>query len=495
MTDHLPPYPAYKDSGVPWLGEVPEHWDVCRLKSRLVRNDSGVWSNQTDDFGTIVLRSTEQTITGGWRIENPARLILTENQRSAALLVEGDLVITKSSGSPSHIGKTSLVTKEVAALQCYFSNFMQRLRLRADTRPELVWHFLNSRVGRKQLVFQSTTTTGLGNLNGSILGQSSIVVPPLPEQLAIVHFLDYIDRRIRRYIRAKQKLIKLLNEQKEAIIHQAVTGQIDVRTGRPYPVYKRSGVEWLGEVPEHWDVLRLGRLIILTTGFPFRSEGFSQFPDDIRLLRGINVVPGRIRWEAVVRWAIDDIGSFTDFEMEAGDIVLGMDRPCVTGGVRVAVISDDDVPSLLLQRVARIRTQQSLNAQFAFLLLSGRSFSDYLSPIFTGISVPHVSPEQIEAFRLALPNMEEQALIVAWVAVTNSATDSAIDRAEREIQLLREYRTRLIADVVTGKVDVREAARLLPDGGDVQEVEPVEDWSAAVEEEGEDPGEVELEDE
>ena len=82
-------------------------------------------------------------------------------------------------------------------------------------------------------------------------------LPPLPEQTAIVRFLDHADRRIRRYIRAKQKLIALLEEQKQAIIHQAVTGQIDVRTGQPYPSYKDSGVEWLGEVPEHWELRRV----------------------------------------------------------------------------------------------------------------------------------------------------------------------------------------------------------------------------------------------
>ena len=86
-----------------------------------------------------------------------------------------------------------------------------------------------------------------------------VCVPPFTEQANIVRFLDHADRRIRRYIRAKEKLIALLEEQKQAIIHQAVTGQIDVRTGQPYPAYKPSGVEWLGDVPAHWEVLRLGR--------------------------------------------------------------------------------------------------------------------------------------------------------------------------------------------------------------------------------------------
>ena len=120
---------------------------------------------------------------------------------------------------------------------------------------------------------------------------------PSPEQTAIVRFLDHADRRIRRYIRAKQKLIVLLEEQKQAIIHQAVTGQIDVRTGQPYPAYKASGVEWLVEVPAHWEEPRIGKFITLTVGFPFKSEGFTQSEDDIRLLRGVNIAPGRLRWK------------------------------------------------------------------------------------------------------------------------------------------------------------------------------------------------------
>ena len=102
-----------------------------------------------------------------------------------------------------------------------------------------------------------------------------VVVPPLSEQVFIVRFLDHADRRIRRYIRAKQKRIALLEEQKQAIIHQAVTGRMDVRTGRPYPAYKSSGAEWLGEVPEHWHVKRSKRAFHATKGTCSRLTTFS----------------------------------------------------------------------------------------------------------------------------------------------------------------------------------------------------------------------------
>jgi type I restriction enzyme, S subunit len=282
--------------------------------------------------------------------------------------------------------------------------------------------------------------------------------PPIEEQIGIVRFLSHTDHHIAHYIRSKQQLITLLEEEKQAIVRHAVTRGLD-RSVR----LKSSGVEWLGNVPDHWKVVRLGRLIQLTTGFPFKSEDFSQDQDDIRLLRGINVSPDKIRWDSVVRWPSASSDGFSAYALMPGDVVLGMDRPIIAGGVRVARVQSKDVPSLLLQRVARIRPYAELDSEFMLLLLRSNSFSDYMAPIFTGISVPHLSPEQIESFRIALPRLEEQNSIVTWVKEATGTLVSAITTAHQEIALLREYRTRLTVDAVTGKVDVREPAANLQD--------------------------------
>ena len=251
MTTPLYPYSTYKPSGVPWLGDVPEHWQVKRLKRDLLLNDSGVWGDDFSEWGTVVLRSTEQTQDGEWRILNPARIVLALEDIARKELQEGDIVVTKSSGSLNHIGKASLVTMQVAALRCCFSNFMQRLRPRQQTSPQYIWRLLNSQAARLQYVLDSSTTTGLGNLNGTVLGNLVFAAPPLPEQRAIVRYLDYVDRRIRRYVSAKRKLIALLEEEKQAIVNRAVTRGLD-----PNVRLKPSGVEWLGDVPEHWEVPR-----------------------------------------------------------------------------------------------------------------------------------------------------------------------------------------------------------------------------------------------
>jgi type I restriction enzyme S subunit len=201
-----------------------------------------VWGDDFDPEGTIVLRSTEQTVGGGWSIVDPARRSLTATERAAGLLATNDLLITKSSGSELHIGKTSIVTEEVASLQCCFSNFMQRLRCSNVLLPKLVFYVLNSPIGREQFVYGSNTTTGLANLNGHVIGNLTLAVPPLDEQRAITAFLDRETVRIDTLIGGLPtnasgpgvltRLVTLLHEYRSALISAAVTGKIDVRNSR-----------------------------------------------------------------------------------------------------------------------------------------------------------------------------------------------------------------------------------------------------------------------
>lgn len=230
VTRGLNPDVKLKPSGVNWLGEIPEHWNVTRLKSHLSRNDSGVWGDGFSKRGTIVLRSTEQTLGGGWRITDPARLQLPRDVVQSAILEAGDLVVTKSSGSAAHIGKTSLVNQDIADHGCCFSNFMQRLRVDKGTVPAYVWRSLNSPIGREQLVFQSTTTTGLSNLNGAILANCRFAFPPFEEQIAIVAHLNDATADIEEAISRTEEEIALMREYRTRLISDVVTGKVDVST-------------------------------------------------------------------------------------------------------------------------------------------------------------------------------------------------------------------------------------------------------------------------
>lgn len=273
----FPRYPAYKDSGVEWLGEVPEHWEVRQFKAVIARNDGGVWGEDpTGEGDTLVLRSTEQTVDGRWQLDDPAHRSLSSSNKAAALLETGDLLVTKSSGSALHIGKTTLVTAEIASLECCYSNFMQRIRVSAAFSPKLAWYVMNNELARRQFDFLSNSTTGLANLNGTMIGQIITPIPTVEEQAAIVTFLDRETAKIDALVAEQEKLIDLLKEKRQAVISHAVTKGLD-----PSVPMKDSGVEWLGEVPAHWEIRRIKHLAeTLEQGWSPQCESFPVQSDD-----------------------------------------------------------------------------------------------------------------------------------------------------------------------------------------------------------------------
>ena len=264
MTSGLKPYPAYKDSGVEWLGEVPVHWDIRRVKYLLKECDT-----RSTDGSEELLRVSQYT---GVTLRSPTNNGNDPDTRAASLVgykrVEpNDLVVNIMLAWNGSLG-VSQFRGIASPAYCVY-------RFSANSHPWYFHHLLRSPTYKVRIKSNSTgVVESRLRLYTDDLYRLEALVPPVTEQTAIVRFLDHADRRIRRNIRAKQKLIVLLEEQKQAIIHQAVTGQIDVRTGKPYPDYKASGVEWLGEVPEHWKWCRLRNVVsLVTTG----SRGWSSY--------------------------------------------------------------------------------------------------------------------------------------------------------------------------------------------------------------------------
>jgi type I restriction enzyme S subunit len=283
--------------------------------------------------------------------------------------------------------------------------------------------------------------------------QVVVALPSQGEQAAIVRFLDHADRRIRRYIRAKQKLIKLLEEQKQAIIHRAVTRGLD-----PDVRLKPSGVEWLGDVPEHWDVRRSKRT------FTPRKE--LARPNDIQLsaTQAYGVIP-QDEYERRVGRKIVKI--FRHLEkrrhVELNDFVIsmrsfqgGLERAWATGCIRSSYI--------VLRPATRLHV-----GYFTYLFKS----HDYIKALQATANFIRDGQDlnfaNFCAVDLPCPPLEEQKAIADTLDDALSRSGMVAERARSEISLLREYRTRLIADVVTGKLDVREAAARLPDENDEPE--------------------------
>lgn len=451
-TRRLKAYPEYKDSGIELLGEVPAHWEVKPLKAMLSRNDAGVWGEDFDDDGVIVLRSTEQSVDGNWRIVDPARRRLTLREASTARLEVGDLVVTKSSGSDLHIGKTSLVDEEVARIGCCYSNFMQRLRVTPANDPKYFWYLLNSPVAREQFVFLSSTTTGLGNLNGSILGAIRAPMASESEQRAITAFLDRETARIDALVAKKERLIELHQEKRAALITRAATKGLD-----PTVPMKDSDVEWLGEIPAHWECLSLARVTESRCDGPFgsglKSEHYSA--DGVRVVRLQNI--GSATFEGADSAFIDPTYAkeLGDHGVRAGDLLIaGLGDEGHPVG-RACVAPADIEPAIVKADCFRFRVDRGrVLPGFAALQLSATATAAAM--LATGATRSRMNLSSTAARKIALPSLAEQISITAFLDHQTAKFDALVSRVRIAIDRLKEFRTALISAAVTGKIDVRE---------------------------------------
>lgn len=447
-------YPKYKDSGVEWLGEVPAHWEVARIKTSVASCRNGIWgseeSGSDDDIPCVRVADFDRNRLVVDQVPPTIRSV-SIREREGRLLRSGDLLLEKSGGGEGQpVGCVVLYGCDAPAV-C--SNFVARMELRAGMIPSF-WRYVHAAAYSARLTTRSINqTSGIQNFDQDRYFNERAAFPSLEEQSVIAAFLDRETAKIDALIAEQGKLIALLREKRQALISHAVTKGLD-----PNAPMKDSGVEWLSQVPAHWAVTRCGRFVSILSGFAFPSSGFDHDGNGTRLLRGINVGVGTLRWDGVVYWRREPQDGLDDYQMKAGDIVIGMDRPLISEGIRVAKLTSSDIPSLLLQRVASLRTSARLNGDFFAYLLTTPMFIAHFSPNTTGVSVPHISPEQIASFVIPVPSLSEQKEIVSRLADRASQLDILMVEVERNISLLKERRSALISAAVTGKIDVRHAA-------------------------------------
>ena len=186
--------------------------------------------------------------------------------------------------------------------------------------------------------------------------------------------------------------------------------------------------------PTGWISTALGEHIDLLTGFPFKSAEYTDDPAGIPLLRGANVSQGRLDWSGAKRWPFERTSEFKPFLLQSGDVVLAMDRPWIEAGLKYGWITSRDLPCLLVQRVARMRGTNGLLTAYLRCLIGSKAFTDYIAPIVTGVTVPHISPTQIRGFRFNLPPVHVQSRIVSVL----SAYDDLIENNRLRIELLEQ---------------------------------------------------------
>jgi type I restriction enzyme S subunit len=418
------PYPKYKDSGVEWLGEIPAGWEVKRLKHLALLNPEAL-PEDTDPTLEMVYVDIGGVDSLGRIVGRELLTFGSAPSRARRLVCHGDVII---STVRTYLRAITPISNPEPGL--VVSTGFAVVRPAEDLTTGYAAYALRAPYFVERVVANSKGVS-FPAINESEMATYELAKPPEPEQRAIASFLDRETARIDALVAKKERLIDLLQEKRASLVERAVRGD-----------------------PEGLET-KLGYYVDLLPGYAFSSSEFSPDPEDVRLLRGVNIAPGAIRWEDTAYWPPGDSARFGPYRLKPGDLVFGMDRPWIESGIRVAAVSVADVPSLLLQRVARLRAKRGLTQGFLLLVLSSPQFRAYFEPILTGVSVPHVSPDQILSFQLRLPEPDVQETVHRRIQEEAARIESMQEILTESIWRLREFRTALISAAVTGKIDVR----------------------------------------
>lgn len=461
MINELKKYPVYKDSGLPWLGEVPEHWEIKRGKNVFrcidVRSATGDEELLTVSSERGIVPRRAATVT----------MFKAESYINHKLCWPGDLVINSLWAWARGLGVSQYHGIVSTAYGVY------RARVNNGIDPLFIHNLVRSTPFHWELFVRSkgVWTSRLQLTDDSFLS-APFPIPPLPEQSSIVHFLDHADRRIKRCILAKQKMIKLLEEQKQAIVHQAVTRGLD-----PSVHLKPSGVEWLGDVPEHWEVRKLKYISNrMQNGSTPSSESPEYYAEDGLPWFGPPSLGNALTMGRPTRFVS---------ELAARE---GKVRPISPPALAVSVIGNVGRSALMMEHGSTNQQitcfeLQNTNRDPRFIVLQFRFAEKHLTATASSSTIAILDTNELRRTKLALPpSLEEQVSIVTFIGKATEGILITIDHTHQEILLLREYRTRLIADVVTGKLDVREAAKNLPE--ELNETEKEEEVDVSAEGDG-----------
>jgi len=448
MTD-LRPYPEYRDSGLPWLGRLPQHWGTgpgfAAFREKEVKN-TGMQEKTvlSLSYGRIVVKPPEK-LHG----------LVPESFETYQVLDPGDIIIRSTDlQNDWNSLRVGLVRDHGIITSAYLC-----LKTTAALTPEFGYLLLHAFDLMK--VFYGMGSGLRQNLSFSDFKRMLIFVPPPDEQAAIVRFLDHANRRVERFVLNRRRLIEVLTEQKQAIINRAVTRGLD-----PNVRLKPSGVEWLADIPEPWDCLPHRAVFE-----EIKEQGHIDEP-----LLSVTISKGIIRQsDLLVNSSKKDSSNLdkSKYKLVMPDDIAYNKMRAWQGAVGVSRYRGIVSPAYIV-----VRLRGANNADYFHFLFRTPGFAKEAERWSYGITSDMWSlrSEHFKMIYSCIPPRPEQDAIVCFLDEATADINKAIDRARREIALIREYRTRLIADVVTGKLDVRGLAP----GGQLAGAEIVEDENQAV---------------
>ena len=438
-------YDSYKDSGVEWVGEIPEGWEVKKIKHRCYVKGRVGWNGLksseflTDGYSYLITGTDFKNDMIDW--DNCYHIDQARYEEDPFIQLQNeDLLITKD----GTIGKLAVVS-DLNKPACLNSGIFVVRSLNKDFSTRYLFWVLKSKSFTQFNEYTSYGST-IQHLYQNVFVDFSFSFPSISEQTVIASFLDRKSAELDQLITNKEKLIALYEEEKTAIINRAVTRGRD-----PNVKAKPSGVDWLGDIPEHWEVKRLKRLASKITDGEHISPTFT--------LDGMPFLSAKDVRDYHLIFANDKFVSFDDGERfrkrcnpEKNDLLL-VSRGATIG--RVAIV-DTDTIFCLLGSVILIKPTKDIIPTYFLYSLKNKLLQDNFLLTSQSSAQQAIYLVNVVDVAIACPNTDEQTAIVTHIETEVSRLDAIIDKFNKQIELLKEYRTTLISEVVTGKIDVRD---------------------------------------
>lgn len=440
----FPRYPKYNASSVECLGEVPEHWTIARLKhlaSVPIKNGLGAASDMDDPAFPRYIRITD--IAGPRSLETDTFRSLPPDLATEAPVQQGDILFACVGAT---FGKSYLHDKDIGPA-CY-AGYLARFSPAPGVDPRFVSYWTQSKPYWAQLdanVIQSTVQ----NFSASKYQNLDIAAPPADEQRAIAAFLDRETTKIDALVAEQERLIELLAEKRQAVISHAVTKGLD-----PTAPMKPSGIEWLGDVPAHWEVMPLMRLTPddrqIMYGIVLPGPDVE---DGVPIVKGGDVAPGRLTRDRLKRTTFEIEASYARSRLKAGDIVYS-----IRGSIGDAELVPYEIEGAnITQDAARVAPRPNVHGNWLLQALRSSGVFGQLDASASGATIRGINIFSLKRARIPVPPHGEQVAIARELERTVSTLGALVSEARRAVQFLQERRSALVSAAVTGQIDVRSA--------------------------------------
>lgn len=438
-------YSAYKDSGVEWLESIPNHWKVKKLKFIANVQPSNIDKKTKDGEIPVVLCNYTDVYYNDTidKSMDFMKASATEEQISKFTLRAGDTVITKDSEDPNDIAIPTFVSEDMLGVICGYH--LSIIRPHEITYGAYIKRVFECGYARAYFSTRSNGLTRYG-LGTYVLNNVFYPKPPEKEAATIASFLDHETAKINTLIKKQQQLIKLLKEKRQAVISHAVTKGLN-----PNAPMRDSGIEWLGEIPEHWTIKPIKQLAELN---PKKSEINSKKCLTCNFIPMEKLKTGVVLLDEV-RFISDVYDGYTYFEND--DILIAKVTPCFENH-NIAIVRDlQNSIGFGSTEIFVLRVKLNISNGFLFYRLQENNFMDIATAAMTGAGgLKRVPSDVFNNYLIAIPNiLEDQEKIANYISMQTTRIDNLIEKANSAIELMKERRTALISAAVTGKIDVR----------------------------------------